>query len=155
MLKRKLVLQDCPTVSPRYDFNEETGELEEVGIRDDFAFVQSSADTSFQHVLKRIGYFDNNQNMELYDPKKVVFVDDTPVADNLEEVGYKSYGDFLEKIQDYAEKRSLPACYSVEQIVADMREQAVLQGEKIKLLKEQKENEISKGVEKTDKQANV
>lgn len=149
MLKRKLVLQDCPTVSARYDFNEETGELEEVGIRDDFAFVQSSADTSFQHVLKRIGYFDS-PNIELYDPKKVEFVDDTPVTDNLENVGYTSYGDFLEKIQDYAEKRSLPARYTVEQIVADMREQAAFQLEKIKLLKEQKENEISKGVEKKD-----
>ena len=113
MLKRKFVLQDCPTVSPRYDFNEETGELEEVGIRDDFAFVQSSADTSFQHVLKRIGYFDNNQNIELYDPKKVVFVDDIPAVDNLEEVGYKSYGDFLEKIQDYSENISLTESYYV------------------------------------------
>nr|CAI9749756.1 hypothetical protein CUSKHUHK_CUSKHUHK_CDS_0006 [Microvirus sp.] len=151
MLKRPLQLQDCPTVSPRYEFNDEMGELEEVGIRDDFAFVQSSADSSFQAILNRIGYFDNTTSMELYDPKAVKFVDDVPVVDDLEEVGYTSYADFLEKIQEYAEKRGLPGKYTPEQIIADMREQAALQLEKIKFLKEQKENEVSESVEKTDK----
>ena len=75
-----------PTVTPRYELNEETGMLEEVGIRDDYAFVQSSAETAFDKVLERLGYFDSPE-VELYDPKKVKFVDDTPLTDNFEEVG--------------------------------------------------------------------
>lgn len=59
MLKRENPPDCLPTVSPRYDFNEETGQLEEVGIRDDKAFIQSSEGTAFKAVLKRMGYFDS------------------------------------------------------------------------------------------------
>lgn len=147
MLKRENLPECLSTVSPRYDFNEETGELEEVGIRDDKAFIQSSEDTAFKAVLKRMGYFDSPA-IELYDPKKVEFVDDTPVTDNLEEVGFTSYADFLEKLQAYAEKKGLPAKLTPAEILADMREASAALKEKIK--KELEKNEEKKSVE-TDK----
>lgn len=140
MLKRERNPQYLETVSPRYEYNEETGELVEVGIRDDFAFVQSSAETAFDKVLRRLGYFDSPE-FELYDPKKVEFVDDTPITDDLEEVGYTSYADFLEKMQDYAEKRGLPATYSPAQILAEMRNHSAE-------LKKNLEKELKKDEEK-------
>ncbi len=147
MLKRETLPQFLPTVTPRYDLNEETGMLEEVGIRDDYAFVQSSAETAFDKVLKRLGYFDS-LDVELYDPKKVEFVDDTPLTENLEDVGYSSYADFLEKVQDYAEKRGLPATFTPEQIVADMRAHSVELKKNIE--KEIKENEKKNVVEASE-----
>ena len=147
MLKRENPPQCLPTVTPRFELNEETGTLEEVGIRDDYAFVQSSADTAFDMILKRLGYFDSPE-IELYDPKKVEFVDDTPLTENLEEVGYTSYADFLEKVQDYAEKRGLPATLTPEQIVADMRSHSAELKKNIE--KELKENEKKNVVEKSE-----
>lgn len=96
MLKRENKPQCLPTVTSRYELNEETGMLEEVGITDDYALIQSSAETAFDKVLKRLGYFDSPE-VELYDPKKVEFVDDTPLTENLEDVGYTSYADFFGK----------------------------------------------------------
>lgn len=148
MTRRKNPPQCLPTVSPRFEFNEESGELEQVGIRDDFAFVQSSADTAFSAILKRIGYFDNNSNLELYDPKKVEIVDDVPVTDDLEEVGYTSYADFLEKLQDYAEKRKLKATLTPAEILAVMRAEAE---EAKKSLKEIIDNENQKKSEPPSK----
>jgi hypothetical protein len=136
-----------PTVSPRYDFNEETGQLEEVGIRDDKAFIQSSEGTAFKAVLKRMGYFDS-PNVELYDPTKVEFVDDTPITDDLEEVGYTSYADFLERLQAYAEKKGLPAKLSPAEILEDMRNTS--SELKSKLEKEIEQNEKEKLVEKSE-----
>lgn len=147
MLKRENVPQCLPTVTPRYELNEETGMLEEVGIRDDYAFIQSSAETAFDKVLKRLGYFDSPE-VELYDPKKVEFVDDTPLTENLEDVGYTSYADFLEKVQDYAEKRGLPATLTPEQIVADMRAHSAELKKNIE--KEIKENEKKNVVEASE-----
>lgn len=144
MLKRDNPPQCLPTVTPRYELNEETGELVEVGIRDDYAFIQSSAETAFDKILKRLGYFDD-PGVELYDPKKVEFVDDTPITDNLEDVGYSSYADFLEKVQDYAEKRGLPATFTPEQIVADMRSHSAELKKNIE--KELKENEKKNVIE--------
>lgn len=144
MLKRENKPQFLPTVTPRYELNEETGMLEEVGITDDYALIQSSADTAFDKILKRLGYFDSPE-IELYDPKKVEFVDDTPLTDNLEEVGYTSYADFLEKVQDYADKRGLPATFTPEQIVADMRDHSVELKKNIE--KELNENEKKNIVE--------
>ena len=146
MLKRENKPQCLPTVTPRYELNEETGMLEEVGITDDYALIQSSADTAFDKVLKRLGYFDSPA-IELYDPKKVEFVDDTPLTDNLEEVGYTSYADFLEKVQDYAEKRGLPATLTPEQIVAHMRSHSAELKKNIE--KEMKENETKESVEES------
>lgn len=146
MLKRENPPECLPTVSPRYDYNEETGELEEVGIRDDKAFIQSSEDTAFKAVLKRMGYFDS-PDIELYDSKKVEFVDDTPVTDDLEEVGYTSYGDFLEKLQAYAEKKGLPATMSPAQILEDMRAHAAKLKEEIQ--NEVIENEKKKSLEES------
>lgn len=147
MLKRENPPQFLSTVTPRFELNEETGMLEEVGIRDDYAFIQSSAETAFDKVLKRLGYFDSPE-VELYDPKKVQYVDDTPLTENLEEVGYTSYADFLEKVQDYAEKRGLPATLTPEQIVADMRAHSVELKKNIE--KELKENEKKESVEKSE-----
>lgn len=147
MLKRENPPQSLPTVTPRFELNEETGMLEEVGIRDDYAFVQSSAETAFDKVLKRLGYFDS-PDVELYDPKKVEFVDDTPLSENLEDVGYTSYADFLEKVQDYAEKRGLPATLTPEQIVADMRSHSAELKKNIE--KEMKENEKKNVVEASE-----
>lgn len=147
MLKRENPPQCLPTVTPRFEFNEETGMLEEVGIRDDYAFVQSSAETAFDKVLKRLGYFDSPE-VELYDPNKVQFVDDTPLTENLEEVGYTSYADFLEKVQDYAENRGLPATFTPEQIVADMRAHSAELKKNIE--KELKENEKKNVVEASE-----
>lgn len=146
MLKRETPPDCLPTVSPCYEYNEETGELEEIGIRDDKAFIQSSEDTAFKAVLKRMGYFDS-PNVELYDPTKVEFVDDTPITDNLEEVGYTSYADFLEKLQAYAEKKGLPPKLSPAEILADMRQHAANLKEKIE--KEIEENEKKKSIEKS------
>lgn len=136
-------------MSTRYELNEETGIVEECGIRDDFAFVQSSADTAFDKVLERLGYFDQENPMELYDPTRIQIVDDQEVSENIEDLGYTSYGDFLEKIQDYAEKRKLPATYSPEQIVQDMREQAKQLREKIE--EEMKKNEVSEDIKTESK----
>lgn len=147
MLKRENPPDCLPTVSPRYEYNEETGELEEIGIRDDKAFIQSSEDTAFKAVLKRMGYFDS-PNVELYDPKKVEFVDDTPITDDLEEVGYTSYADFLEKLQAYAEKKGLPPKLSPAEILADMRQHAANLKEKIE--KEIEENEKKKSIEESE-----
>lgn len=147
MLKRENAPQCLSTVTPRYELNEETGMLEEVGIRDDYAFIQSSAETAFDKVLKRLGYFDS-PDVELYDLKKVEFVDDTPLTENLEEVGYTSYADFLEKVQDYAEKRGLPATLTPEQIVADMRSHSAELKKNIE--KEIQENEKKKSVEASE-----
>mgnify|MGYP006994793489 CR=1 FL=1 len=144
MLKRENLPECLPTVSPRYEFNEESGELEEVGIRDDKAFIQSSEDTAFKAVLRRMGYYDS-PDIELYDSKKVEFVDDTPVTDDLEEVGYTSYADFLENLQAYAEKKGLPATMSPAEILEDMRNASYKLKEKIK--KELEENEKKKSVE--------
>ena len=88
-------------MSIRYELNEETGVVEECGIIDDFALIQSSADTAFDKVLERLGYFDQDNPMELYDPTRIQIIDDQEVSENLEDLGYTSYGDFLEKIQDY------------------------------------------------------
>ena len=147
MLKRENPPDCLPTVSPRYDYNEETGELEEVGIRDDKAFIQSSEDTAFKAILKRMGYFDSPE-IELYDSKKVEFVDDTPITDDLEEVGYTSYADFLEKLQTYAEKKGLSATLSPAEILEDMRQASSKLKEKIE--KEIEENEKKKSVEKSE-----
>lgn len=147
MLKRENPPECLPTVSPRYDFNEETGELEEVGIRDDKAFIQSSEDTAFKAVLRRMGYFDS-PNIELYDSSKVEFVDDVPITDDLEEVGYTSYADFLEKLQGYAEKKGLPAKMSPAEILQDMRSTSSKLKEKIE--KEIEENEKKKSFEKSE-----
>lgn len=122
-------------MSTRYQLNEETGVVEECGIIDDFALIQSSADTAFDKVLERLGYFDQDNPIELYDSTRIQFVDDQEVSENLDDLGYTSYADFLEKVQDYAEKRKLPAKYTPEQIVEDMREQA-------RILKEQLEKEV-------------
>lgn len=138
-----------PTVSTRYQLNEESGVVEECGIIDDFALIQSSADTAFDKVLERLGYFDQDNLVELYDPTRIQFVDDQEVSENLEDLGYTSYADFLEKVQDYAEKRKLPATYSPEQIVQDMREQARLLREKLE--KEVQEGEVSQGIETASK----
>ena len=136
-------------MSTRYQLNEESGIVEECGIIDDFALVQSSADTAFDKVLERLGYFDQDNPLELYDPTRIQIVDDQEVSENLEDLGYTSYADFLEKVQDYAEKRKLPAKYTPEQIVQDMREQA-------RILKEQlergvQENEISEDIKTESK----
>lgn len=147
MLKRENPPECLPTVSPRYDFNEETGELEEVGIRDDKAFIQSSEDTAFKAVLRRMGYFDS-PNIELYDSSEVEFVDDVPITDDLEEVGYTSYADFLEKLQGYAEKKGLPAKMSPAEILQDMRSTSSKLKEKIE--KEIEENEKKKSFEKSE-----
>lgn len=132
-------------MSTRYELNEETGVVEECGIIDDFALIQSSADTAFDKVLERLGYFDQDNPIELYDPTRIQIVDDQEVSENLEDLGFTSYGDFLEKIQDYAEKRKLPAKYTPEQIVQDMREQASLLKNKIE--EDLKENEVSEDIE--------
>lgn len=147
MLKRENPPDCLTTVSPRYEYNEETGELEQIGIRDDKAFIQSSEDTAFKAVLKRMGYFDS-PNVELYDRKKVEFVDDTPVTDDLEEVGYTSYADFLEKLQSYAEKKGLPANLSPAEILEDMRGHAASLKEKIK--KEIEKNEKKEPVKTSE-----
>lgn len=136
-------------MSTRYELNEETGIVEECGIRDDFAFVQSSADTAFDKVLERLGYFDQDNPIELYDPTRIQIVDDQEVSENLEDLGFTCYGDFLEKIQDYAEKRKLPAKYTPEQIVQDMREQASLLKNKIE--EDLKENEVSESIKTESK----
>lgn len=136
-------------MSIRYELNEETGVVEECGIIDDFALIQSSADTAFDKVLERLGYFDHDNPIELYDPTRIKIVDDQEVSENLEDLGFTSYGDFLEKIQDYAEKRKLPAKYTPEEIVQDMREQASLLKNKIE--EERKENEVSESVETESK----
>lgn len=146
---RKRVRQSLPTVSTRYELNEESGIVEECGIIDDFALIQSSADTAFDKVLERLGYFDQDNPVELYDPTRIQFVDDQEVSENLEDLGYTSYADFLEKVQDYAEKRKLPAKYTPEQIVQDMREQARFLKEKLE--KEDQENEISQGIKTESK----
>lgn len=138
-----------PTVSTRYELNEETGIVEDCGIIDDFALIQSSADTAFDKVLERLGYFDQENLVELYDPTRVQIVDDQEVSENLEDLGFTSYGDFLEKIQDYAEKRKLPAKYTPEQIVQDMREQASLLKNKIE--ENLKENEVSESIKTESK----
>lgn len=147
MLKRENPPDCLPTVSPRYEYNEETGELEEIGIRDDKAFIQSSEDTAFKAVLKRMGYFDS-PNVELYDSKKVEFVDDTPITDDLEEVGYTSYADFLENLQAYAEKKGLSPKLSFAEILEDMRQHAANLKEKIE--KEIEENEKKKSIEESE-----
>lgn len=147
MLKRENPPDCLPTVSARYEYNEETGELEEIGIRDDKAFIQSSEDTAFKAVLKRMGYFDS-PNVELYDSKKVEFVDDTPITDDLEEVGYTSYADFLEKLQTYAEKKGLAPKLSPAEILEDMRNTSSKLKEKIE--KEIEENEKKKSIEKSE-----
>lgn len=136
-------------MSTRYKLNEETGIVEECGIIDDFALIQSSADTAFDKVLERLGYFDQNNPLELYDPTRIQIVDDQEVSENLEDLGYTSYADFLEKVQDYAEKRKLPAKYTPEQIVQDMREQARIMKEKLE--KEVRENEISEDIKTESK----
>lgn len=136
-------------MSTRYELNEETGVVEECGIIDDFALIQSSADTAFDKVLERLGYFDQDNPMELYDPTRIQIVDDQEVSENLEDLGFTSYGDFLEKIQDYAEKRKLPAKYTPEQIVQDMREQASILKNKIE--EDLKKNEVSENVETENK----
>ena len=146
---RERIRQFLPTVSTRYELNEETGIVEECGIIDDFALIQSSADTAFDKVLERLGYFDQDNPVELYDPTRIQIVDDQEVSENLEDLGFTSYGDFLEKIQDYAEKRKLPAKYTPEQIVQDMREQASLLKNKIE--EEEKRNEISEDIETESK----
>lgn len=138
-----------PTVSTRYELNEESGVVEECGIIDDFALIQSSADTAFDKVLERLGYFDQDNPVELYDPTRVQIVDDQEVSENLEDLGYTSYADFLEKVQDYAEKRKLPAKYTPEQIVQDMREQARIMKEKLEM--EVQENEVSQGIKTESK----
>lgn len=139
--------QSLPTVSPRYSLNEETGNVEECGVIDDFALIQSSKDTAFKKVLERLGYFDN-ADLSLYDPKNVEIVDDLPVSGDFGDLPVESYGEFLERVQDYAEKKGLPATYSVSQILEDMRISAEMLKEKIKE-KEAKINEIQKGSEKT------
>lgn len=136
-------------MSIRYQLNEESGVVEECGIVDDFALIQSSADTAFDKVLERLGYFDQDNPLELYDPTRIQIVDDQEVSENLEDLGYTSYADFLEKIQDYAEKRKLPAKYTPEQIVQDMREQASLLKNKIE--EDLKENEVSEDIKTESK----
>lgn len=138
-----------PTVSTRYELNEESGIVEECGIIDDFALIQSSSDTAFDKVLERLGYFDQDNPVELYDPTRIQIVDDQEVSENLEDLGYTSYADFLEKVQDYAEKRKLPAKYTPEQIVQDMREQARFMKEKLEM--EDQENEISESIKTESK----
>ena len=142
---RRRIRQSLPTVSTRYQLNEESGLVEECGIIDDFALIQSSADTAFDKVLERLGYFDQDNPLELYDPTRIQIVDDQEVSENLEDLGYTSYADFLEKVQDYAEKRKLPAKYTPEQIVQDMREQARILKERLE--KEVQENEVSESIE--------
>lgn len=136
-------------MSTRYQLNEESGLVEECGIIDDFALIQSSADTAFDKVLERLGYFDQDNPLELYDPTRIQIVDDQEVSENLEDLGYTSYADFLEKVQDYAEKRKLPAKYTPEQIVQDMREQAGILKERLE--KEVQENEVSESIETKSK----
>nr|DAF15155.1 MAG TPA: hypothetical protein [Microviridae sp.] len=146
---RKRIRQSLSTVSTRYQLNEESGLVEECGIIDDFALIQSSADTAFDKVLERLGYFDQDNPLELYDPTRIQIVDDQEVSENLEDLGYTSYADFLEKVQDYAEKRKLPAKYTPEQIVQDMREQAGILKERLE--KEVQENEVSESIETKSK----
>lgn len=43
--------------TPTYQLNESTGALEEVGVQDDQAIIQSSADCSLSSVLERFGYY--------------------------------------------------------------------------------------------------
>lgn len=136
-------------MSTRFELNEESGVVEECGIIDDFALIQSSADTAFDKVLERLGYFDHVNPVELYDPTRMQFVDDQEVSENLEDLGYTSYADFLEKVQDYAEKRKLPAKYTPEQIVQDMREQARILKEQLE--KEVQESEISESIKTESK----
>ena len=136
-------------MSTRYELNEESGIVEECGIIDDFALIQSSADTAFDKVLERLGYFDQDNPVELYDPTRIQIVDDQEVSENLDDLGYTSYADFLEKVQDYAEKRKLPATYSPEQIVQDMREQARIMKERLE--KEVQDNEVSESIKTESK----
>lgn len=136
-------------MSTRYELNEESGIVEECGIIDDFALIQSSADTAFDKVLERLGYFDQDNPVELYDSTRIQFVDDQEVSENLEDLGYTSYADFLEKVQDYAEKRKLPANYTPEQIVQDMREQARFMKEKLEM--EGQDNEVSQVIKTESK----
>lgn len=98
-------------------------------------------------MLERLGYFDD-ADISLYDPKKIQIVDDVPVTGDLGDLPVESYGEFLERVQDYAEKKGLPATYSVEQILADMRQMAETLKQKINE-KETKKNEVSQGTEKT------
>lgn len=121
MLKRKRCSVSLPTITEKFELNEEIGGLVSVGIQDDFALVQSSKDTAFRRILEKLGYFDDNTPVELFDREKVLYVDDHEVAENLEDLGFTSYSDFVEKMQDYAEKRGLPSTYTIEQIVDDMR----------------------------------